>query len=40
MNGALAVLTVVAWVAIIVAIKEIYRIKRYGYVKRAHIQSK
>lgn len=40
MNGALAVFTLVAWAAIFVAVKEIYRIKRYGYVKREHTRGK
>ena len=40
MNGILAVLTLAAWAAIFVAVNEIYRIKRYGYVKREHIRRK
>lgn len=35
----LLLLTVVAWIAIAVAIKEIYRIKRYGYVKKEHLRA-
>ena len=40
MISILALLTVVAWAVIIVALKEIYRIKRYGYVKHEHVRSK
>lgn len=40
MNALLLLLTLIAWVAIYVAAKDIYRIKRYGYVKREHIRSK
>jgi hypothetical protein len=40
MNGVLAVLTLAAWAAIFVAVKDMYRIKRYGYVKPEHTRSK
>lgn len=36
MNTFLLLLTIAAWVAIILAVKDIYRIKRYGYIKKEH----
>lgn len=36
MNTFLLILTIVAWVAIVLAVKDIYRIKRYGYIKKKH----
>ena len=36
MNTFLLILTIAAWVAIVLAVKDIYRIKRYGYIKKEH----
>jgi hypothetical protein len=36
MNTFLLLLTMAAWVAIVQAVKEIYRINRYGYIKKEH----
>lgn len=39
MTFALALLTLVAWFAIGLALYDIYRIKRYGYVKSKHLKG-
>jgi hypothetical protein len=40
MDGLLLILTVVAWAGITLAAKDIYRIKRHGYIKNQHLGVK